>query len=326
MNLPDIINKLPYISSPNGISNHDYHEDRLFESSSGMKHYMISPKYHRWAKENPSQIGIEAALKGSVYHEMLASITNKGDLSEFEQNYFTFQAPINPKTGKSYGYGTQAWQTEYDLQLEANPGKEICTADETKLAKMMIEELTGSDSQKSRDVNHLIKYGKAEVSIFAEHEGMHYKIREDLRTPTKIADWKTGPLGFCREDEFSKQIIKFGYHISAAMYQFIDRLATGKWRKFYWIAQEKEPPFDFMIHDASNWTWEIGNSGDDETIEPKLGGLIFLKLMEIHAWCSENNRYPGYEFFTQPDWKGHRLAMPEIPGYAKNKLFQYFEF
>jgi hypothetical protein len=318
--------QLPIVSSPNGISNEDYHRGEQwsdFLSSTGLKHYLISPKYYKWAKEHPKEIGTEAAIKGSVYHEMLASYVNKGDFSDFENNFFVFEPPINPKTGNAYGYTTKAWEEAYEYQCGQNPGKEVCTTKEVGMANNMIDELLSGEFQKSKDVLHLIKHGEAETSHFLEYEGAKYKYRTDLKTSKKIVDWKTVPLGMAHPDEFPKQIKNFGYHISAAMYQFFERMVTGKWKKFYWIVQEKEPPYDFMIHDSSEWTWNIIKD-DDEYVEPKIGAQIFLMLCELHTHCLETQRWPGYEVFVEPDWKKHRIALPEVPGYLRNKMFNYY--
>lgn len=323
--VPEI--KLPYVSSPNGISNNEYHRGEKWQdfiSSTGLKHYLISPKYYKWAKENPKGIGVEAALKGSVYHEMLASYVNKGNYSDFNDNFFVFAPPVNEKTGKPYGYNTKAWTEEYEAQVAANPGKEVCTTEEVDMATRMIDQILSGNSQKSRDILHLIKHGEAETSHFVEYEGMRYKYRTDLKTIKKIVDWKTVPLGVAHPDEFPRQIKNYGYHISAAMYQFFERLVTGKWKKFYWVVQEKEPPYDFMIHDSSEWTWNIIKD-DDEYVEPRLGAQIFMMLCEMHSHCTNIQQWPGYEIYVEPDWKKHRIAMPEVPNYLKMKMFNYYE-
>lgn len=318
--------KLPYISKPNEISNNDYHNSEKYldyVSSTTIKLMQISPKWMKYCMDHPedSRISTEADLTGSVYHSMLSSMANCGKLSEFENEYAIFEPPINPKTGKAYGYETNKFKEAYDICIAENPGKEICSQKEVNLANVMIHELTKGNDLISKDVNFLIKHGKGEISHFVEYEGGKFKYRTDIKTSTKIVDWKTCRHGRAKKEEFSKQILDLGYHISAAFYQYFDFIATGKWRTFYWVVQEKEPPYDFNIIDASNWAWEIGSDG---IIIPHLGAEIVIRLIDQYNICVENNSYPGYAIFTNPDWRGHRIAVSEIPGWAHKYSLNFF--
>ena len=319
--------KLPHISKPDEISNEDYHRsDKFLDyiSSSSLKNYMISPKYARYTQLNPEEKKGEAMTYGSVYHDMLASITNTGGMKGFEQRWFVFEPPINPSTGGAYGYASKKYQEELAIQMLNNPGKQLCSEEDIKLAKVMMEELLQNNSE-SHVVRDFIKYGQAERSHFCEYQGQLFKFRTDIETKTKILDWKTvGQLEEAKEDEFSRTIIKRGYHISAAFYQFFDNIIKGKWRKFYWIVQEKIPPFDFIIHDASNWTWNIYKQDGEQIVEPKIGGLMFMKLMEQHIKCCEEKDWEGYSVFIQADWRKMRIARPEVPGWYENKMFDFF--
>ena len=112
-----------------------------------------------------------------------------------------------------------------------------------------------------------------------------------------------------------KQIEKYGYHISAAMYQFFDHLVTGKWRNFYWVFQEKAPPFDFLIVSAANWAFDIHPDGKEQIAIPNVGAILFIKLMEQYILCTEKNEYPGYSIFVREDWLKHRIYVPKVPGW-----------
>ncbi|GAG76509.1 unnamed protein product, partial [marine sediment metagenome] len=103
--------KLPYVTEK--ISNEEYHNGETWKefcSSSNLKLMMVSPKYARYALDHPEKKESEAMSQGSVYHSMLGSLTNAGDLSQFEKEYFIFAPPINPKTGKSYGWTSDTYQ------------------------------------------------------------------------------------------------------------------------------------------------------------------------------------------------------------------------
>jgi len=267
---------------------------------------------------HPTDKQTPGMMEGSVYHDLLSSIVNTG--SEKEWGWISFDnPPVNPKTGKPYGEDSIAYQTELSLFMDANPDKQVCPPYMIDLARTMVGELRTGNRELSPDIEHLIKIGKAEQSHFCEYQGGLFKYRTDLKTAKKIVDWKKTTLEFPKADQFHHIIIKYGYHISAAMYQFFEHEITGQWKKFFWVAQENEPPYDFMILDSSEWTWEIGRSGE---VIPKVGALEFIKLMKQHLICLEQGYWPGYSVFIKPDWKGHRIGIPEVPGWF-NKQSSY---
>ncbi len=316
--------KIPYISGPNEIANEDYHnapEYIDFVSSTGLKHYAISPKYAKWARENPTDEQTAAMRFGSIYHDMLASMVNGGDLSLFNKDWGTFEPPINSKTGNPYGPDTKICKEALEIQRAAKGVKDLCSKQEMEIINTMMHELRGGNPHLSHIINRFIKNGKAEQSHFCHYQGQGFKYRTDLKTQKAILDWKTTTLEYPKVDNFPKQIINLGYHISAAMYQFFDHLLTGKWRKFYWIVQEKEPPYDFTILDSSEWTWKVYPGGE---IQPGPGAMEFIKLLEKHIICMENNEFEGYSIFIPPDWKGYRIGIPEVPGWYKQRDFTFW--
>ncbi len=315
---------LPMISKPGEIPNETYHNGENYKefcSSSNLKLMLTSPKYARYALDNPKEIESEAKSQGSVYHSMLASLTNRGDLSEFNQEYFIFDPPKNPKTSQPYGFTTKAYQEAVESEMQTNNGKLPCSENEKKVAESMIDELLNGNPHLSPKVKYMIKIGIAEQSHFCEYMGQKFKYRTDLKTDKKIVDWKKTRLGFPKPDVWSREIIKYNYHISASFYQFFEFVLTGKWKDFYWIAQESEPPYDFLIHNASEWTYD--HSGG--VVEMNTGALQFTKLLEYWILCSERNQWPGYSIFLQPDWKGQRIGYPGVPGWYKNQMFEFFD-
>jgi len=321
---------LPFISAPNSITNADYHNSKDyidFISSTTLKQLEVSPKYLKYYQDNPKdskRISLESNLKGSVYHAKLCSIANCGDQTEFNNSFVVFEPPINPSTKKPYGYDTQKFTDTYTEFQTANPGKEICSKSEIDLADAMIEELLNGNPHLSHDIRFLLKHGKAEISHFCEYQGGLFKYRTDLKTTSKIIDWKTCQFGRPKKEEFAKQIVDLGYDISASFYQFFDHLVTGRWRSFYWVAQEKEPPYDFNIIDASNWAFSIKNEGGEQIVTPSSGAMKFIRLLEEYLICKEKNFYPGYSIFTQPDYRKHRIAVSPVPGYVKNDLITFY--
>ena len=317
---------IPYISKPNEIPNEAYHHSddyKKFASSSNLKNYAISPKYARYTQLHPEEKKTSPAMKfGSVYHDYLASIVNHGDLSEFYLQWRAFEPPMNPKTNLSYGVGTKAYETA--LWEQEAEGIELFDTEQLHQIENMVNVLMTGSNHLSKDVQFLIKTGLAEQSHFIEYQGAGFKYRTDLKTAKKMVDWKTCELGVPRADEFPRQVVKFGYDISAAMYQFFEHELTGVWKPFFWIAQEKEPPYDFNILDSSEFTWDIFKQDGEQRVVANVGAMKFIRMMEQHIHCTENNDWPGYSIFTQPDWRNKRIAIPEVPGYHKNSVFTYY--
>ncbi len=317
--------KLPFISKPSEITNEDYHNSDQFKefcSSSMLKLMLVSPKYARYALDNPKDIESEAKSQGSVYHSMLESLANRGDLSGFDEDYFIFNPPKNPRTNNPYGFDTKAYQEAVECEVQSNEGREPCSEGQKKIAESMIDELLNGNPHLSPTIKHLIKIGSAEQSHFLEYQGQKFKYRSDLKTAKKLVDWKKTRLGFPKPEMFNKEIVKWNYHISAAMYQFLEFMLTGVWKNFYWVTQEDQPPFDFLIHSSSEWTYNISSEG---TVEMMPGAMHFQKLIDYWILCSERKQWSGYSIFLQPDWKGQRIGHPEIPGYYYKNDFEFFD-
>jgi len=161
----------------------------------------------------------------------------------------------------------------------------------------------------------------AEQSHFLEYQNQKFKYRPDVKTSKKLVDWKKTRLEFPKPEKWEREIIKYNYHISAAFYQFFEHEITGKWKSFYWIVQEEAPPFDFLIHNSSDWGFRVNQSGE---IDMGFGAIQFIKLLEQWIYCAERNEWPGYSAFIQPDWKDYRIAETEVPGYYMKKDINFY--
>jgi hypothetical protein len=188
----------------------------------------------------------------------------------------------------------------------------------------MIDMLLNGNSHLSPQVRNLIKIGKAEISHFCEYQGQKFKYRTDLKTAKKIVDWKNTKLESPKPENWSREVIKYNYHISAAFYQFFEFLLTGVWKDFYWIAQESEPPYDFNILSAQYWTYDIDHQ-DGNVIEMHTGAMMFQNLLEYWILCCERNEWPGYSIFIKPNYLGQRIGFPRIPGWYENNNLDFFD-
>ena len=310
---------IPYISGPDEIPNEEYHRSpkySAFISSSGLKNFLVSPKHAKYYKEHPRP-STPAMAFGSFYHDLLAAIANTGTTEAVKDIWRVFEPPINPKTNEPFGKYTKAYA---ETLADQGRGVNLIDSEDEILAKAMINELLHGDELISHEIRWLLDIGQAEQSHFVEYLGHGFKYRTDLKTEGKIIDWKTTTEEFPKVDKFPQVITKYHYDISAAMYQFFEHEITGIWKPFYWVVQEKEPPHSFTILDSKEWTWEIRQDRGEQIIIPKIGGLLFLKLMDQYIHCIEKDFWPGYSIFIKPDFRGHRIGVPEVPGWYKGQM------
>ena len=118
--------------------------------------------------------------------------------------------------------------------------------------------------------------------------------REDLGV---VFDLKT--TTDARMDAFQRDIFKYGYHISAAMYLAGCRALGLKATSFAWLAIEKEPPYAIGLYVAS--------------ADMLLAGLEdYTRFLGTYAECMETSLWPSYsdDFVTVelPHWAGNKGA------------------
>ena len=314
--IPDTIKNLPNEEYHGGIPYNEY------LSSTSLKDYIVSPKYAEYKRKNPElfEISEEASGKGSLYHSCLESIVNTGDTKKFENRVFVFEPPVNEKTGKPYGYETKTYQEALFDERGRNPGKQLVSQSDLDSVLRMIDELLNHCRQTSKDIKRLIRWGEAEVSHFVEYNGCKFKYRPDLETTKKIVDWKTTAADDLHEDTINKIILKFKYDISAAFYQFFEHERTGIWKDFYWVFQQKQPPYDAVLVSAENY----GYFYDGKIVKMGAGAHKFTALLNQHIYCIQNNDFDGSQVFIRPEFMKRRIMKPTAPGYETMKLLTYY--
>lgn len=318
MKIRDTIYNLP---------NEEYHRGKQYKnflSSTQIKDYIVSPKFARFKALHPElfEIGVETSEKGSLYHDAMESIVNTGSLDKWRNNLLIFQPPINERTGQPYGRETQKYNTALDEVTASNPGKTLTSEADIRLVETMVYELLNNCGETSKQIKQVLNFKKtkAEVSHFVEYQGCKFKYRPDVETAKKIIDWKTVSADNLHEDTINKIISKFQYGISAAFYQFFEHERTGVWKDFYWVMQQKSAPYDAVFVSAANWAYHV----EDGIVRMGASALMFVKLLEQHIYCSQNDKFDGAQVFIQPGFKGRRIMMPEPPIFDKNKMFNFY--
>lgn len=307
-----------------GLRNDLYHNGEPYSdylSSSSLKDYLISPKFAKYKKEHPLEFGIsdDAAEKGSLYHAYMESMVNYGNDSHWLDDYFIFEAPVNEKTGKPFGRDTNKYAEAFEKAKQENEGKQPISQQNTDLVLAMADQLLNHCRETSSQIKAIIKQGKAEVSHFVEYEGCKFKYRPDVETKKKIVDWKTISTDDLHEDTIIRIINKFHYGISAAFYQFFEHEQSGIWKRFYWVFQQKEPPYDAVLVSADNF----GYSFDGSILQMGPSAIEFEKLRDQHIYCQTHGDWDGAQVFIQPGFLGHRIMQASAPDYI-GKQYNFF--
>lgn len=312
-----------------GLSNEAYHHEAPYSeylSSSQLKNCLKSPRYAKFALDNPAEDKSDALRFGSLFHDLMACLAeHNGDwckgFIQWKNGIATFDPPINPKTGVYYGATTKAYTEAYEKFLSDNQGKTVAHVLETDLAGDMADSLLNCCGATSEQVRKLLKWAKAtEVSYFYETEdGIKLKVRPDLLTRDKLIDWKSTSLDDLTEESIAKAIIKYGYHISLSMYQYILHAIEGKWYTPILVFVQKQEPFDAVMCDISEWCYTY--FPEDDFVKPGVGAMEFKKLLDLHTECVNNNEWPGAESSIEADGNT-RIMKPAVPYWYAMKYFE----
>lgn len=308
-----------------GLSNEAYHHEKPYSdylSSSQLKLYLKSPKAYKHAIDNPTEEKSDALRFGSLFHDCVAALAEGATLCEVIDAIAAFEPPINEKTGQPYGGTTKAYAVAYEKFTESLDDTIVATREDKELVGAMLNSLLRDSGATSEQVRKLLEWGEPEVSYFVEYEGCKFKFRPDLQTKGhKLIDWKTVSTDDLSEHSINAQIAKYGYDISAAMYMFFYHEVHGVWPTFYWLFISKQPPYDAVLCDASEWTYKQ----EDGITLPQVGAIKFARLRDLHIKCTREQNWPGAEINIPEGYKGRRIMLPTPPPWEINNAANILE-
>lgn len=249
-----------------GIPNEVYHHDIDYAalSSSGINKIHQKTALHYWHWLHTPKDPTPALIFGDACH-----------VAMLEPDYFEDKVAIVPQ---EINKRTKAGKIEYaDFLAEAN-GKTIITELEHEKIKEMVKIIHAEPS-----IRALVSNGIAERSGFwvEPTHGFWCKLRMDLHVESAkiILDYKTTVSA--DYDDFMRSIAKYGYHVQASWYVHGKKVITADDYTYIILVQEKEPPFEFMIHEV------LPDSLDQ-------GSKIIYPVLETYAECLEKDEWPGY--------------------------------
>lgn len=278
----------------------EYHSSdtySAFISSSQLKNYLISPRYYKYHKDNPEESATAALEFGANFHEAMESVDlNADDLGlDKWRGKDPFVAPVNERTGKPYGINTRKYIDAVDAYI-AEHGYYKPT-EQTETITKMITSLLNNSGTTSTMVREFIQNGESEVSIFGRIDGVFVKVRPDLLTDTAIVDWKSTNSSDLSPKALNSAILRYGYHISAPMYQRALFEATGVWRNFYLVFVSKVAPYDAVIVDMVQYGYRA--IPDTPSVIKGYGAEEFERLLSLHRECVATCTWRGAEMLYE---------------------------
>lgn len=171
--------------------------------------------------------------------------------------------------------------------------EDCVTKDEADRIEAICAQLKGHEV-----VKLLRREGGFEASAIWENSGVRLKGRMDKMIvgkdcPDTIVDLKKCGLGRGDKDTFARDLLKYKYHIKAAMYYDAVHKLTGAKPHFLWIVVEDKPPHSIGVYECDIPTLDAGRNE-------------FLSLLSQYNRCMETGVWSGYskavEMISAPDW------------------------
>ena len=216
----------------------------------------ISPNENEWN---------DSLRFGSAFHARFL----EGE-EAYRSRYPIVEPPINPKTGKPFGKGTNAYNGHYAMY-----GDGFVTPDEDRMIASMMDSYPDSEPHSE----HPQVDCDTEVVCRRRICGVDCQIRIDLLTEFAIYDVKT-----CADImRFERDAFAYGYPAQLAFYRDVLEDATGVRLPVYILAFEKSESPIFGI-------WRVDEELlDEETVQNR-------NALEEYRKCRETGVYPtGFE-------------------------------
>lgn len=262
--------------------------EREYRASEGVSRSQLwrlkeSPEKFKYAEEHPEE-PTPALIFGQMVHKLV-----------LEPDTFDDEFAVMPEVDRRTKEGKAIWSKF----ASGNGDKMLVRQADYETALAMKNALLQNDL-----VAKLLS-GKHEVPLFWTDEltGEKCKVRLDCFTPLSsgaiVIDYKS--TNDASTESFMRSAVNYGYDFQAAMYSEGVKKVTGKDAVFYFIAQEKEPPYAFNVLAADDRFVKRGYDTFRELLgiyhECKVSGNWYgymgienqINLLELPAWLNEEN-------------------------------------
>lgn len=263
-----------------GLSNEDYHANKESISRSSIMDFKKSPRNY-WAKHlNPNRPAKEIKASwefGTAFHTLIL------EPEIFEKTYYVLPEKVLLKE-----VGKKAFKEYKKAEKEVHDtNKKLLSCSDGKRLSAMQYAL-----YKNERALQLITDGIYESSFFWKDDptDLMIKARPDILNHNAYIDLKT--IDDAAADNFQKEMVKYGYHIQAAMVKDGVKQVTGEVIKACInICVEKTYPYSVAIYII-----------DEEAID--IGKMIYKSLLLDLQACIITNDFMDYPIQTigLPRW------------------------
>jgi len=230
-------------------------------SSSGIRQFKRSPAhYQAWLKDR--QTDSDALRFGRLVHCLTL------DVSAFDSEFIIKPEDVD-------------FRTKAGKEWRASVGERAVVDVEEMERARAISDAIHAD----RDAGPMLKDGEPEVSLFADCGGVEVKARPDF-VPAEFGEFGDALIDIktcadASEDEFSRSIAKYGYHIQAAHYLEVARLCGLARKRFIFIAVEKVAPFAIGVYELDEAAMLVALAEH-------------RRLVKRFRECMKNDAWPAY--------------------------------
>jgi len=186
---------------------------------------------------------------------------------------------------------TKRTQKEYKDAVKIHGSEKVLTKTESENVKGMFETVKTNIQAANLITSPM---SKTEVSCFAVMDGVKVKCRFDLlnfELNTAIDLKKTQDI---RQEQFSKSIANYRYHVQCAFYKDILKLLTGLDIDFQFLVVEEHLPH-------ANKLYTLDFEGES------IGRFEYKENLDQFKLCNESNNFPypdnASEEISLPFWK-----------------------
>lgn len=238
-------------------------------SRSGVMELLKSPAhyYYKYEQQKQEKKATKEQIFGQALHMYLL------ERAKFERHFYIVE---------KFDKRTKAGKERLEKLKYLTAGKQIITEDEFELI------LDFEKTIKSNDFLTSATSGAYEKSIFwtDKDTGVLCKCRPDIWNSDLhfVCDLKTAL--YADKDSFIRAVIKYGYHVQAAMIKDGLKEATG----------EDIEHFVFVTFEKTDLKLVGTYILDDAAIQE--GRHQYKKALKIYKDCKDKNNWPGYEMET----------------------------
>jgi exodeoxyribonuclease VIII len=251
------------------ISNQDYHDDRKYISSSGLKMILKDPRqfYKTYVLNEKNESTNQSAMDlGSYIHALIL------EPHLVEEEFAVFEGAMRR--------GSQ-WE---EFSANVKEGQTIITKSQDVQAQELVRNFYETELELGDDlvkVSSFFEEGRAEETLCGELDGLPVKVRFDYRKEgdgyASINDIKTTSKRIASKRDAEEVCSMFGYHISAALYCDLVEKETGKKHDFYFCFLSKKDG-QTTLFKASEQMLEKGRQDYKRAIE------LIKKGRETGVW------------------------------------------